>query len=303
MPDARRVGLIGLGTITKNYERGLRESQYLELVSVCDISPEAISVSCYGEYRFYTDYQEMISREGLDCVIISTPPATHFDIASWAMMHGADVIIEKPATATLEDYERLLSISKESGRSLEVMYHWQTGSEVVAFGERYDPSKLSEICVRISDDYTWQSVEIREEKVALGGVWLDSGVNALSMIKLWLPFEDVSIKDIQSIKCRRTGLPLYIDVLLCIDRVNVRIVIDWRYAKDRKESMLGYDGREICVDHSGQRIVDRDQVIAVDDMARLPRHYFNYLVGIGDRSDEAASLKINKILFEVNEKI
>ena len=303
MPHVKRVGLIGLGTITKNYVSGLHHAHDLELVAVCDLSPAAASAACYQVFPFYTNYLEMMDKEALDLVIISTTPSLHFEMAENALSRGIGVMMEKPATTNLSDYLTLSRLATERGLDLEVMYHWQTGSEVVEFGKRYDKAKISQICVDIRDDYCLNGIEIKEDKVNLGGAWLDSGVNALSMLKRWLPFDSVQIQYVSTEKCPRTNLPVYAHLIMSIDGVSVQIAVDWRHETNVKQTRMVYDGREIWLDHSGQRIVDGDTVIALDDMERLPRHYFNYFTTRGGRANTEESRRIHEILFEVNDAL
>ena len=86
----KRTGIIGLGTISKYYMDGIRESSILQLCAVCDLVKDAPSKECYKEYLFYTDYKEMIAKEQLDYVIISTPPATHNSIATYALENSVN---------------------------------------------------------------------------------------------------------------------------------------------------------------------------------------------------------------------
>ncbi|MBR2489765.1 MAG: Gfo/Idh/MocA family oxidoreductase [Clostridia bacterium] len=91
----KKFCLIGLGTITKRYLKGIFESGIC-LLAVSDIDENAVSREYYSKYPFYSDYKEMISREHPDGVIISTPPKTHFEIASYCLENNVNVIIEKP---------------------------------------------------------------------------------------------------------------------------------------------------------------------------------------------------------------
>ena len=69
------AGIIGMGTISKYYLKGLSASSCLELVAICDTNADFASRPLFKDYPFYEDYLEMIEKEGLDYVIISTPPS------------------------------------------------------------------------------------------------------------------------------------------------------------------------------------------------------------------------------------
>ncbi len=299
----KRVGLVGLGTITKNYLQGLQSSSLLCLAAVCDISLYAIAKDDYAAYPFYNDYREMIEIERLDYVIISTTPDLHFDIAMWALTHNTNVIVEKPATVNIEQYNLLLKTAWEQRLIFKVMFHWQFGEEILRFNQLFDAKKIEEIHVEVYDAYCQNGIDIDDNKVNLMGTWLDSGVNILSMLKLWLPFENICIKSVETQKCTKTQLPVYIKLNLTVDGVRTEILIDWRKNIDRKLSYLIYDGRKITIDHSAQKIIDGEKIISCVEKERLIQHYYNYFKNYNEHTDEVSAVAIHKILFEVNERL
>lgn len=296
----KKAGIIGLGTITKYYLKGLEESKVLKLVATCDVLEQAVSRSYFSEYPFYLDYKEMIEVEDLDYVVISTPPASHYEIASYALEHGVNVIVEKPAVLDLDKYEELVELARSQGRIFEVMYHWQNGSEVLGFNEHFDTSKISEIHVTVLDPYSQDAVTINDDKVKLSGAWVDSGVNSLSMIKMWLDFEALEVIDTNIQKCEKTGLPIYADVELLIDGVKAFITVDWRKHINHKESWVILDGEKIEIRHSDQSIVREVLEMKYDDMERLQHHYYNYFSRYDENVDVEASYRIHKVLLDVN---
>ncbi|MFT4307173.1 MAG: PmoA family protein [Microbacterium sp.] len=55
-----------------------------------------------------------------DVVIVATPTGTHAALAERALHIGADVYLEKPPTATLAQYHRLLAAQEETGGAVQV---------------------------------------------------------------------------------------------------------------------------------------------------------------------------------------
>ena len=299
----KKAGLIGLGTITKNYKTGLDAAEHIRLGAVCDISPTAASTAIYSVYPFYTDYKKMITEESLDLVIISTPPALHYDMALYALKHNVGVLVEKPATISMEEYQNLVSVAKAKNLPFDVIYHWQTGSEVIAFTDSFEHKKITSVYTKILDPYCKEDGSLKENKVCLGGVWLDSGVNVLSMLRLWLPFEHIELKKVDICRCPRTSLPVFIDLSLVIDHADVQIVIDWRHNINKKTTNVTYNDTNVTVDHSLQRIVNGDSVTILDDMERLPRHYFNYFTSYKGETDHSTGMDIHRTLFWVNDRL
>ncbi len=295
----KTIALIGLGTITKHYAYGLANSSTLSLCAVCDIVKHPKSLDSVPSCPFYTDYKEMIDAVKPDYVMISTPPSTHFEIAEYALTHSVNVIVEKPAVLCIEDYDRLANLARKENLVFEVAFHWQKGSEVERFGALYDPKRISEISVSVLDPYSADGLSINDDKVNLMGAWIDSGVNILSMIRLWLPFDAVSIESLELQRCTKTGLPIMIDARLKIDGVPTRILVDWRKNVNQKCTELVYEGRKITIRHSMQRIEDGDQIIDCCQMPRLAQHYYSYFADYKESADQTSARDIHRILLEV----
>ncbi len=300
----KRVGIIGMGVISRNYLKGLIDSKRLELVAVCDKKRLFATRKLFKDYPHYRDYLQMIEREAIDYAIIATPPATHYEIATACMRAGVSVILEKPAVSSLDLLKDLIATKEAEKVDFQVMYHWQTGAEVKGFLENYEVNKVNEITVKINDDYSVNGKYIRKDRVPLGGAWIDSGVNALSFIKTILPFDEFNICETNFILCEKTRLPMLADVKLIIDGKAVRIVVDWTKRDATKKSIINYDGREIIIDHGAQCVIDGKTAYRYDDMERLPRHYYGYFAEKFTPFDDNGEddLKIHKILFTVRDE-
>ena len=61
-----KVGVVGVGTISKSHIRAWEAMEDVELVALCDIRPEQLEG--YSGKHLYTDYDVMLSQETLDIV-------------------------------------------------------------------------------------------------------------------------------------------------------------------------------------------------------------------------------------------
>lgn len=293
------IALIGLGRIAKNYTAGIAASHRFSLCAVCDLSLAAISEREYAAYRHYTDYRELVAREHPDWLLIATPPKTHFEIAAYALSHGVNVLVEKPATVIIEEYLTLCALAREHGRIFDVMFHWQWGSEVPPLRTLVNSGKLSEIAIEICDPYSTDGERIDPDRVGLCGAWLDSGVNALSLVKCFLPLETYQILAVRTQKCKASGLPLFVAAELEIDGVRVFISVDWREQKNPKCSRLLLDGRCIAVDHMARTVSDGVHTAQYGQGERLLEHYLNLFEHAEIAGAGEDALRIHQILFEV----
>ncbi len=87
--------------------------------------------------RVYSSYQEMIATEKnlgpdkkIDIVCIVTPNHVHYEPAALALTNGFHVVLEKPATFTLEEAKKLDELVKETGLQL-LLCHTYTGYPMV----------------------------------------------------------------------------------------------------------------------------------------------------------------------------
>jgi predicted dehydrogenase len=112
-----RAALIGAGQIARQHLNCLQSLAGVELVAVCDLSPATAEAAAerHGVKAWFTDHQLMLAQARPDVVHITTPPTSHFRLAQDALAAGAHVVVEKPATATLEELEQLVARAARAG--------------------------------------------------------------------------------------------------------------------------------------------------------------------------------------------
>lgn len=294
--------LIGLGLITQKYIKGLGIAPYLNICAVSDVNEDAVSRQLYAAYPFYADYKQLIDQVHPEYAIISTPPETHFEIASYCLEKGVNIIVEKPVTLCIEEFDALVKLAQQKGLTFHTLFHWLGGVETAAFAANYDLSKLQEIKVSVCDPYCDNFETIDEDRRSLMGAWIDSGVNALSMIRSWLPFENVEILSTNVQRCLETQLPVYACAQLLIDGVQTQIEIDWCQGRDHKESYVKLDGRWIHIDHS-QQCIDDIGTMEYAKMDRLTQHYDSLFSEFAGDTNVEFSRSIHEVLFKVREAL
>ncbi len=115
-----KAALIGAGQIAKQHLACLKELEGVEIGAVCDLSPATAAAAAerFGIPRWYTDHRAMLEAERPDVVHVTTPPSSHFPLATAALGAGAHVIVEKPASETMEQLRQMLRAAREAGRAL-----------------------------------------------------------------------------------------------------------------------------------------------------------------------------------------
>lgn len=296
----KKACLIGLGLITTRYLTGWTETDFIKLCAVADQKETAIGRSHYSQYPFYQSYQDMIIREKPDYAIISTPPESHFEIARFCLLHDVNIIIEKPVTLCMEDFDVLQTLTAQKNLVFWTLFHWLGGIETRAFTKQYDLSHIQAIQIQVQDPYCDENNIIKKDRRHLMGAWIDSGVNALSLLKRLLPFQNVEIQKTEAEACKETKLPIYVKANLLIDGVQVEITVDWRNNTDCKESFVTLDNRQIHINHSAQSITD-GATTEYGNIPRLDEHYKTLFAQLEEKSNADFSRAVHQILFEVNQ--
>jgi predicted dehydrogenase len=115
-----KAALIGAGQIARQHLSCLQTLPGVEVAAVCDLSPATAECAAerFGIRSWFTDHRAMLQEVRPDVVHVTTPPASHFRLAMDSLEAGAHVVVEKPATATLEELEALQARASEKGRAL-----------------------------------------------------------------------------------------------------------------------------------------------------------------------------------------
>jgi predicted dehydrogenase len=101
---AVRVGIIGPGDRGKALVREVLAAQGAQLVAAADVYLRRLREvrEIESGIRTYFDYRDMLAREDLDAVVISTPPHLHAPHFVAAIEAGAHVYVEKTIAFSLE---------------------------------------------------------------------------------------------------------------------------------------------------------------------------------------------------------
>lgn len=121
-----RVGLVGVGKMGISHQAILGANPRVELAAICDSATYVTSaLRRYTGVQTFGDYREMIDGAGLDCAVIATPTATHFEAASYALSRGLHVFVEKPLCLDPAQSRELAAAAQAGRRANQVGYHYR----------------------------------------------------------------------------------------------------------------------------------------------------------------------------------
>jgi predicted dehydrogenase len=114
------VGVRGFGQVHAERIARLSDQDLVELVAAVDPGVVLDPPTIYG-VNLYADLSEALATVGpVDVVVIAAPLGAHFRLATLALTAGADVYLEKPPVASLDDFSALLQVQQETGRAVQV---------------------------------------------------------------------------------------------------------------------------------------------------------------------------------------
>ncbi|MEU1473769.1 Gfo/Idh/MocA family oxidoreductase [Streptomyces sp. NPDC005760] len=115
MGDAHRIGVVGLGVISRAYLDTLAGHSTVRVTAVADLdASRAAAVAAELPGVRALSVEELLSSPDVDTVLNLTVPAAHAEIALGAVAHGKNVYGEKPLTAELPDAHAVLEAAAKA---------------------------------------------------------------------------------------------------------------------------------------------------------------------------------------------
>ncbi|WP_330268681.1 Gfo/Idh/MocA family oxidoreductase [Streptomyces griseorubiginosus] len=115
MGDAHRIGVVGLGVISRAYLDTLVGRAAVRVTAVADLDASrsaAVAAELPGVRAL--SVEELLNSPDVDTVLNLTIPAAHAEIALGAVAHGKNVYGEKPLAAELADAQAVLEAAAKA---------------------------------------------------------------------------------------------------------------------------------------------------------------------------------------------
>jgi len=117
-----RLAFLGCGEITKDhtgYSRYAEPSIQLSYASRSATKAEDYKTRFNGVHAF-SSYEAAITSEGIDVIMINTPPDSHFELVKKSLEAGKHVIVEKPPFFRSTDFDILGTLANQNKLQLLV---------------------------------------------------------------------------------------------------------------------------------------------------------------------------------------
>src|SRR6478735_3227154 len=111
-----RLGLVGAGGIARAYADLLASSSLATCVGIADVRPGAAAglagpLGCPA----FTDAADLADVDGLEAIVICTPPVTHVGLATRFVRRGVHVLSEKPLAINRHAAAEMIAEADEAG--------------------------------------------------------------------------------------------------------------------------------------------------------------------------------------------
>ncbi|MFX0198871.1 MAG: Gfo/Idh/MocA family protein [Candidatus Hodarchaeota archaeon] len=182
--------LIGCGRISQTYLQAIVSVPECRLKGVSDIRKEAAqSVADQYGCRAYSDFRQVLEGNRIDAVIISTPPNTHAEIATFFLENGIHVLCEKPFALNSKDAGLMVRKAEEKGCLLMMASKFRYVEDIIKAKGIVKSGILGDIilfenvfCSKVDMRARWNA----EKEIAGGGVLIDNGSHSVDIARFLL---------------------------------------------------------------------------------------------------------------------
>lgn len=252
------VGIIGCGKIAQT--RHLPEyssNPDANIIAVYDFNKErAEDIAKEYGVKAYASYQELLEDPDIDAVSVCVRNIDHCKISIDAMKAGKHVLCEKPMAVSLDECEKMVQVSKETGKFLMIGHNQRLAKAHVKAKELLDSGAIGKIltfktCFGHQGPETWtvdsNNVWFFDSKLSVFGAMADLGVHKTDLIRF---LTGQRIKKVSAVlqtldKKNSDGTPIGVDDnAICIyqmeNGITGTMTVSWTYYGEEDNSTIIY---------------------------------------------------------------
>ena len=107
-----KAAVIGVGYLGRFHAEKYYKADNAKLVALIDPNPENAAKLAKKYGAIYSSDYKVLPSLGVQCVSVVTNTPSHYEIASWLLEQGINVLLEKPVTTTSIDARKLVELSE-----------------------------------------------------------------------------------------------------------------------------------------------------------------------------------------------
>lgn len=130
-----KTGVIGVGHLGYHHARNFMKFEQVELVGVADTDKQrARDVATEFNVKEFQDFKELVPL--VDALSIAVPTKKHFEVTEYCLTKKKHVLLEKPIATTLQEADRLISLSEQHGVTFQIGHSERFNAAVQTLRER-----------------------------------------------------------------------------------------------------------------------------------------------------------------------
>lgn len=146
-PSPPPFAILGAGAVTVARHLPALQAVGGRALSIFDpVSDSArLAAAAFGISHVAASYEEAISLDGVEAVLVASPNAFHREQAECALEAGRHVLCEKPVALTLSDARALVEAAQRCERVLQVGFHHRFSAEQLCVKRLIETGILGEV--------------------------------------------------------------------------------------------------------------------------------------------------------------
>jgi predicted dehydrogenase len=192
-----RGALLGVGRVAVHgHLPGWCRRSGIELTAFADSRNDGreAALAAFPSARWYSDPEELLDRESLEFVDICTPPDSHSRLIRASLERSRHVLCEKPLVVKAGDLGPLAALAATRGCTLVTVHNWLHAPALAKMS-----SLLRDGAIGAPRRCSWETLRTEPAGVSFGssnwrtnpasaggGVLLDHGWHAVSLVNSWL---------------------------------------------------------------------------------------------------------------------
>ncbi len=199
------IAQIGVGYWGPNLLRNLMLNKSCNVTIAIDLANERLKFvqNLYPTVEVSSNAEDVFNDPAINAVVISTPVASHYDLAMQALESGKHVLIEKPMVTTVAEVDQIARLSKENNLVAMVGHTFLYNPAVRYVKKVIDSGELGDIRyiysqrlnlgrIRSDVDALWN---FSPHDISIIQYWLDNP-NPTSIEKSGMAYVQDSIDDV-----------------------------------------------------------------------------------------------------------
>jgi predicted dehydrogenase len=142
-----RIGMLGYGGIGAEHATAIGRTDGLELTAVCDRDASRVQAAreLAPGLRAHDDGAVLLDDDGVDLVVVSTPPSAHAEWVLRALEAGKHVVVEKPFCLTVEEADRQMAAAADRDLLLAVYQNRRWDADYLALKHAVRSGAIGEV--------------------------------------------------------------------------------------------------------------------------------------------------------------